>query len=116
MMRNKVYIFLLAVLMIAILLSGCQKKDAEQLQTPVISSDAEGLTVEDFEQIELGMYIWDVVELLGYPGDNVGSGTVVHEYITNDGIKVCITYIPCNEYDGCVKVGNIHIYDDQGDS
>ena len=48
----------------------------------------------------------EVINKIGYPDANVGSGIVVHRYETEDGIEFFISYM--NETDAQMRVVNIY--------
>ena len=59
--------------------------EAEQLPPKAV-------TAEQFAMIQKGMYIWNVVELLGYPGEQIGSTVVIWEYALQDGRMAWISF------------------------
>ena len=96
MRRYSIILTLLLLLLAVSALSSCKKTEiADQDSNP----NVDGLTVEDFQKIQKGMSISKVVEMLGYPGEDVGSMYTVHQYFTWDGQRVQITYIENEKYD-----------------
>ena len=115
-MKYKRYVAIFLLLcMVAALMVGCGKKNVEQAQErqPTGSNPAEGITPERFIQLQKGMYTWEVVDFLGYPSPQLGSGVVKWEYDLTDGRRGTIYFIQ-EEHDG-VKgffyVTSLGIYD-----
>ena len=72
----------------------------------VLSAEPLALSMDQLEQICLGMTMEEVINKIGYPDANVGSGIVVHRYETEDGIEFFISYM--NETDAQMRVVNIY--------
>lgn len=100
-MIKKVWMTLLTAVMIAALLPGCQKKNAQQTEAPATSSvpasSSVHLTAADFERIEFGMSMTEVVEILGHRGKYVDGWSDMYEYVASDGTSLHIWYEKVDE-------------------
>ena len=61
-------------------------------QTSSSSVNPREVSRETIAQITQNMSIYEVVELIGFAGEDIGSGTVVHVYQLEGGGKVQIAY------------------------
>ena len=76
--------------------------------------ETKNVTFDQFDLVSLGMSMEAVMEIIGYPESDIGSGIRVHRYITVDGRTVLISYM--DEYNGQYCVVNIYVEDDQNEA
>lgn len=74
--------------------------------TTTYSHSTTDIAPDLFDSIYVGMSFEQVVNILGYPEADIGSGIVVHRYIANNGNSATISYI--NDASGVMRVIQIH--------
>ena len=91
MRYNKILGILALILLMTMVFVGCRDWSVwqTQLSEPI---DQEAVTEEEYAQLRKGMYAWEVVEILGYPGEDVGSGFTIWEYELCDGRKFTVSF------------------------
>ncbi len=97
-MKKLVYSLLLAMV---ILFSSCDSK--MKIEEPISQSNPHIASAED---VKVGMGIGQVLEALGQPDRDVGSGLPIHEYDLPDGSVAIIGYQMHHEYEFIVT----HVY------
>ena len=103
MKRSKLRIAVITawvVVFMATHLLGCARSDmlsqptgnsADTASVPT-SEESRIITLEEFEQIEIGMDAEDAVAILGRPMADVGSGILISMYELDDGNAIYISY------------------------
>ena len=88
MMFRRIVLLCLSLFLLCFVFTACEKPTPTEA---TVSADSEGLSVDDFKCIQKDMYIWEVVEILGYPGEASGSGFLYWHYTFEDN-KIAVIH------------------------
>lgn len=86
--------FVLCICLLSGFLTGCKHHvPDERIPDDIVDS------------IETGMFLEDVVDLIGFEGEDVGSGVLVQRYTTKSGQELLISYgiAPGYKYTGTTE-------------
>ena len=85
-----------------VMLSSCGKQDPpydeRKLNTYIEPNKKELPTPEEFSDVKEGMTFTEVVELVGRPQREIGSGAVIYEFDLSDGSTYAVYFITDQEH------------------
>ena len=92
-MKNRVLLLAGVLFLLICVICGCQNGESGQTQAPTTASTTPSttrpaLTIEDFEKIEVGMTVAEVMEILGCKGKYTGGWFDYYEYEGTDGARL----------------------------
>lgn len=88
--------------------NGARSTSITASANAIVSQSATSISHAQLSQIEPGMNMDDVLAIVGYPGIDIGSGTIIYKYILGDGQPVNVVFrLVKSEYVvQCIEMGD----------